>query len=113
MSICLIKIKNSAFNAGQPLEGVSPADARIPIGHGINGSGSFAARGELKNVGYRNPAAVIATTTGHQVAHENFLNGMPFDGFRAPLADLVNKGVVEVLVAGAAASIVDILAGTM
>jgi len=70
MAVCIVRIKDSAFNAGQPLENVEKAKARIPIGHGINGSGSFASGYEMKDVGYHNPAAVIATITGHNIADE-------------------------------------------
>jgi hypothetical protein len=113
MAVCIIKIAAAAFGAGQPLDGVPPNKARIPIGSGIQGSGAFAGGKELRNIGYHNPAAIIATATGYQFEDESFLNGMPYDGVRAPLADMVNRGIIEVLKAGVAATVADILAGTV
>jgi hypothetical protein len=96
MASVIIKIPSSAFGAGQPLEGTPPEKARIPIGHGIQGSGSFMIGKELRNIGYRNPAAAIATVTGYEVPSEEAINKAPFDGFRAPLATLVFRGIVAV-----------------
>lgn len=111
MAVVTIKLKASAFSAGNPLAAMADYKERVKIVVGTHQysepvvGGAPLAGGRAAIVGspeIPSRRAFVIDLSGWQMANVEQFNALPLEDFRTHLADLVARGIVEVAKDGVA-----------
>ena len=105
-----IRIKATAFTAtGSPLKGVPTNRAKIPVGDNMTVGGSHVGvRASSKRDGIPSTFLLI-TAEGIEISNDIFTN-LSVESYKNGLASLMEKGLVEVLLDGAAQTVTQMYA---